>query len=196
MKRTTVITAALLASLAGGVTWHHWPKSAQAPVAQAPATPPPTHTSADGTGIFQKAFWKRPSADDRILHAERREWKDASGVQQWAWFLIVEPSAALVKHLRDDNAFHLSPKTGVPLPEKAPTWFTLADGSPRLVSPTGQMQVSFSADGKTLHACAHGLGFRPGSPTPAPAVATSAPMTSGRLPLTSPNPATATDRRP
>jgi hypothetical protein len=31
-------------------------------------------TLTDPTLVFQKAFWRRPESDDKILHAERREW--------------------------------------------------------------------------------------------------------------------------
>ena len=47
----------------------------------APANPdPPTTTTVDGAAVFRQAFWKRPTANDRILHAERRVWSDEDGV--------------------------------------------------------------------------------------------------------------------
>ena len=42
-----------------------------------------------GEEVFKRAFWRRPSAEDRILQAERHEWHDAEGVSRWQWFLIV-----------------------------------------------------------------------------------------------------------
>ena len=63
--------------------------------------PPPEEnvtlrTNDDPQEVFQRAFWRRPTADERILHAERREWvSEEDGVRRWQWFLAVEPSGAL-----------------------------------------------------------------------------------------------------
>ena len=65
----------------------------------------------DPVKIFQRACWASPTSEDTILHAERREWSDAEGVLKWEWFLVVEPSPALLKRLRDDNVFGLVPVT-------------------------------------------------------------------------------------
>ena len=51
-----------------------------------------------GEEVFKRAFWRRPSAEDRILQAERHEWHDAEGVSRWQWFLIVDPSPALLQY--------------------------------------------------------------------------------------------------
>ena len=84
---------------------------------------PPTDIENDPLRIFQRAFWASPAPEDDILHAERREWKDADDVQKWQWFLVVEPSAALLKRLRDDNAFGLIPAAATSPPTDAPEWF-------------------------------------------------------------------------
>ena len=57
--------------------------------------------------VFRRAFWRTPAAEDRILHAERREWADDEGVARWDWFLEVEPSAELRNWLQQDNPFAL-----------------------------------------------------------------------------------------
>ena len=84
---------------------------------------PPTTIQNNPVKIFQRAFWASPASDDKILHAERREWKDSDEVQKWQWFLVVEPSPALLKRLRDDNAFALKPAASASPPAEAPAWF-------------------------------------------------------------------------
>ena len=60
--------------------------------------------------VFQRAFWRRPGAGDRILHAERRDWKDAgAAVQKWQWFVAVAPSPEFRRWLLEDNPFELAP---------------------------------------------------------------------------------------
>lgn len=53
------------------------------PPPDVPSDTSPTTTLSDPVAVFQRAFWKRPAADDKILHAERREWSGADGVQKW-----------------------------------------------------------------------------------------------------------------
>ena len=147
-------------------------------------TAPPTATNTDPAEVFQRAFWKRPAADDRILHAERREWADSKGLQQWQWFIAVQPSLALVKHLRDDNAFSLV--TGVPSKsvEQAPDWFITSTASTQMHSPKGNMRLLFDDKTNTLYATDSGGGFKPGAPEPGKAT----PQTTadGRLPTSPP----------
>ena len=50
-----------------------------------------------GTAVFQRAFWKRPTLDDTILQAELREWTDEENIPHWQWFIVLEPSADLLK---------------------------------------------------------------------------------------------------
>ena len=69
---------------------------------------PPASTVTDPAIVFQKAFWKRPTSEDQILHAERREWQSQDGLSKWQWFITVKPGPALVAHLITDNAFMLS----------------------------------------------------------------------------------------
>lgn len=62
----------------------------------------------DHAKVFQRAFWRRPAPGDRVLHAERRDWMDASsGVEKWQWFIAVQPSAAFREWLLKENPFEL-----------------------------------------------------------------------------------------
>lgn len=152
--------------------------------------PPPDTTSTDSVAVFQKAFWRRPGEDDRILHAERREWRDGNGVSQWQWFLAVEPSPALVKYLRGENAFGLATDTsGAPAAaagragdyQKPPAWFpSTAEGFDVLRSPSSALRLLFSKTANQLYATDSGHGFRPGAPEPAAAAPASAPGSSLR----------------
>lgn len=146
----------------------------------------PTATLTDPTVVFERAFWKHLSADDHILHAERREWSSGDGVKKWQWFIAVQPSPQLVKYLRDDNAFNLAPATAPSAGEDAPEWFRFAPAEVEaFTAPAGSMALAFSKAGNVLYATDSGTGFRPGAaePAPAPIVQTEP---SGRLPKTSP----------
>jgi hypothetical protein len=84
-------------------------------------------TNDDPQDVFQRVFWRRPTAEDRILHAERREWvSKKDGVRRWQWFLAVKPGTALKQWLLEDNAFGLdkvasaAPFTGL---AHLPSWF-------------------------------------------------------------------------
>jgi hypothetical protein len=146
---------------------------------------PPTTTLTDSTTVFEKAFWKHPTADDHILHAERREWSDAAGVQKWQWFIAVQPSPQLVKHLRDDNAFNLVPATEA-LIDSAPSWF--ATGGKVLQSLQGNMRLIFNDKANTLYATDSGGGFKAGAPEPAKNIPPTASVPSRLPPTPPPNP--------
>jgi len=147
---------------------------------------PPTSIQNDPVKIFQRAFWASPTSGDKILHAERREWSGADGLEKWQWFLVVEPSPALLKRLRDDNAFGLMPAPAATATVNAPSWFAFkGDEVSVLKSPQAKLQLIFSKDHHTLYATDSGLGFRPGAPEPIkPAPQAPAP---GRLPTTPPS---------
>ena len=40
---------------------------------------PPSAVEQEAEEVFKRAFWRRPSAEDRIIKAERHEWHDAEG---------------------------------------------------------------------------------------------------------------------
>jgi hypothetical protein len=89
-----VIAAALLLWLDWGWLDARRKPSVDKPSIVAWKGDPPTEIENDPVKIFQRAFWASPTGEDEILHAERREWSNADGVQKWQWFLVVEPSPA------------------------------------------------------------------------------------------------------
>jgi hypothetical protein len=159
------------------------------------APPPPTSQPSpdivkiDPAEVFRRAFWQLPGDGDQILQAERREWTDPEGVKRWQWFLVVEPSPALVKYLRTDNAFGLMPSPSFPTIEKAPAWFAfLSEEVETLQAPNGKMKLGFHKTQSRLYATSSGTGMRPSvsSPTPSTSSMPSPQKTLGRLPLHSP----------
>lgn len=160
---------------------------------EAPPPPPspqsPDAVKIDPAEVFRRAFWQLPGDGDKILHAERREWSDSEGVKRWLWFLVVEPSPALVKYLRADNAFGLIQSPSFPAIDNAPDWFAFgAEEVEVLQAPNGNMMLFFHKTQPLLHATSSGTGFRPGVTTPTePFSRSSGPQkSSGRLPLHSP----------
>lgn len=187
MKRLVVLSGVLilagLGALALLLPQRESAAPANPPPAKRPIAPPPTSATIDPAEVFQRAFWKRPSPEDRILHAERREWSDDGSLQQWQWFIVVEPSPALVKHLRDDNAFNLVAGGDPGEIPGAPAWFAPPSaGGDILQAPTGNLRLIFSKTTHLLYACDSGKGFRSGAPEPAPAPAPPSPSPAGRLP--------------
>ena len=139
----------------------------------------------DPVEIFKRAFWRMPSAGDRILKAERHEWSDSEGVTKWQWFLAVEASPELIKYLRDDNAFGLISADLPEVPTEKPAWFQFpAEDFSVMRSSRSEMQLIFSKKGSKLYACASGRGFTRGAPEPEPETARQVPA--GRLPKTPP----------
>ena len=146
----------------------------------------PTNTVTDVEEIFKRAFWRRPSSRDELLHAVRHEWSDADDLQRWQWFLVVKASPKLIKDLRDDNAFGLVPSSSFSRNPEAPDWFMFKpDEFSIFRSPHSEMRLMFSKTDNTLYATDSGRGFTKGTPEPVkPAVPPSAP---GRLPTTAPS---------
>lgn len=107
-------------------------------------------------------------------------------MSKWQWFLVVEPAPALVKHLREDNAFSLVPATTVSAIPEAPAWFAFKPGDVEILQgPNGNMRLFFSKTKRLLHATGSGGGFHPGA-TESAKPAEPPPAATGRLPLTSP----------
>ena len=78
MKRRILLAAAAVALLAAGYYFiSPAPPPEAAPVVTTAPSPPEEkvtlRTNDDPQEVFQRAFWRRPTAEDRILHAERRE---------------------------------------------------------------------------------------------------------------------------
>lgn len=186
MKKWTIVIGIAGAGLAFHLQQESEDKLSPLVVEPVPVeTAAPSHSLVDPVEVFQKAFWKRPTAEDEILHAVRNEWADEKGIQRWEWFIVAKPSAALVKHLKEDNAFRLSTAEPV-LPLGSPEWFTFPD-RPRtsLGSASSSMQLVFSDRDEMLHATCSGGGFRSATPEQ-PRSTGSTPASTGRLPLSSP----------
>lgn len=142
------------------------PKPPEVP--QSPSDQLVLNTSTDPTLVFQKAFWRRPDSNDKILHAERREWSEqGKDVREWQWFLAVQPSPGLSEWLQT-NPFSLSPSNepikyneAAPKPDWFPSDFS---GFEILKAPQGRLVMIFSAEKNLLFAMDSGAGFAP--PTP------------------------------
>lgn len=195
MKRSTVIAGALSAALLLawlGLRMASSParSGSLSPLQPNAVVPPPTSTNTDPVQVFQRAFWKRPTGKDQILHAERREWVAGDGLERWQWFIAVDPSDELARYLHEQNPFSLSePKGKVTLPEEPrPSWFpSSADGFTVRQSIDGQMLFLTQVDTGRLFATSQGHGFAKPveiSPSHSPAALNSA--TAGRLPTTPP----------
>lgn len=190
MKIFVIIAIGILLALlgwnltrSGGVS----PATAIAPMAVRTQHSPET-TVRDEAEVFRKAFWKQPTAMDRILHAERREWSDGEGIHKWQWFIALEPSPDLVKYLRDDNAFSLTASASPAAITNAPAWFSFSPGEVEVLQdPGGNMQLFFGKADGLLHATAAGGGFTKPVKTPSPSPRQEVPASNpGRLPATPP----------
>lgn len=146
----------------------------------------PTTTNSDPVEVFQRAFWKRPTATDEIIHAERREWKDAESVTRWQWFIQVKPSPELVRHLITENAFNLVPASASPSVESAPDWFQASSKSARALHSTGtEMLIIFDQENNIITATDNGGGFHKSTAAAPKSIAQSQPSPS-RLPNSPP----------
>jgi len=173
------------------------PPSAERPVSSLPTKPAPLEEDTVATTlppdeVFKRALWRRPAPDDKILHAEHREWTrdGADGVARWQWFLAVDPGPALKAWLREQNPFSVHPVGNAEAPEitGAPAWFP-ADNSGYIIhagGTTGSLVFLWSRKGSTLYATGSGTGFAPGAPEPAPSAPAPQTATGGRLPQSPP----------
>jgi len=130
-----------------------------------PAADPSVRLDLAPAEIFRRAFWRQPTPADRIVHAERREWKDAAdAVQRWQWFLQVEPGPALLAALRDPAVFGLAPVAAPRRePSALPAWFPAAPraGDEILQSPAGGLTIFYREADHMLFATDSGRGFAP-----------------------------------
>jgi hypothetical protein len=140
-------------------------------------TPPTATTTARAGGmklsvatdpalVFKKAFWRHPSAEDQILHAERREWSADDGVRKWQWFIAVNPGPRLLEWLAS-NPFSLA-NTDAPVAlVNPPTWFPRPSPDFEIQkNAEGHFILMLSADRKHLYATDSGLGFTPADTPP------------------------------
>ncbi len=123
-----------------------------------------THT--DPALVFKKAFWRHPTSDDNILHAERREWSAEDGVRKWQWFIAVEPGPKLLDWL-ETNPFSLATTRSVGEFERQPDWFPEPSADFHIQqNAEGRLTLMLSADRKLLYATDSGVGFTPPVVTP------------------------------
>lgn len=160
-----VLVALLLWRLDSGV--FRRPGTGQTSPGKVAGETAPTTVSTDAEEVFRKAFWQHPGEEDRILHAERREWADAGGLRKWQWFIVVDASPALLKRLRDDNVFDLKRQATRPAFSHPPDWFRIPDtGVEFMTSAGGGFCLILDETGNRIHATDSGTGFRPGAPEP------------------------------
>jgi len=183
MKSASIVV--MLLATAAFVLWRmHLEEVRDVEVRAAAAAP--TSVSTDAGEVFRRAFWQRPGEDDRILHAERREWAGEDGLRQWQWFIVVDASPGLLKRLRDDNVFGLRAESAPPEISHPPDWFQIpAAGVEFMGSATGNFHLILDPKGRRIHATDSGTGFRPGAPEAAvdsPAPDAGRPSVHGRLP--------------
>lgn len=136
MNPKLIITVVVVV-LVAGLAWVLMPRSAE------PAIAPENITVAsedpaemlqlqrDREEVFKRAFWRRPGADDVILHAERRHWvsTEDENVRRWQWFIEVEPSREFANWLLEENPFDLmeiDDPTQRPDLSTAPDWIPAA----------------------------------------------------------------------
>jgi hypothetical protein len=187
-KQSLLILIPLLAVL----SWLGWrqlePRKNQSPKPEQQVTwigAPPDRVVMDPVLVFQRAFWRSPTADDEIVHAERYEWHDAEGVTRWNWFMELRPSPELLKYLRDDNAFGLSRTSSVTWSDERPAWFNFKSTTAVVMkSAQTKLQLIFMTAENTLYATDSGFGTRRGAPEPA-SPTPQAPVP-GRLPTSLP----------
>ncbi len=124
------------------------------------------------TEIFRRAFWRHPTATDRIIHAERREWVDQGDVQRWQWFLQLSPSAELLAALRDGESLGLlrviAPRNAS-IAVVTPDWFASATAIAAdeiYQNPAGGLTIFYRANDNMLFAADAGAGFAPPATIP------------------------------
>jgi hypothetical protein len=178
--------AAAIAIIAG-LAWTLLPREQpKVQSAKTTAAPLPYERITDPTLVFQKAFWKRPGEQDRILQAERREWRENGEITHWQWFIELEPSPAIVSYLKEQNAFGLARTKTANIPKGAPKWFSnKTEGTQILQAPGGTMQLIFLPENQKLYATGSGKGFTKGTPELA-ANNPRSPQPASRIPTTSP----------
>ena len=114
----------------------------------------------DNSEVFRRAFWRHPSASDKIIQAERREWSDESGVQRWDWSIAVDASEAFMSYLLEKNPFQLKAAQKVQSFSEVPTWFPETSKLFQMYqSRDGKMIVLFNPKTQRLYAKSNGYGF-------------------------------------
>jgi hypothetical protein len=141
----------------------------------------------DQVEVFRRAFWRHPSAEDKIRHAERREWSGTSGVQRWDWFIAVDASESLTTYLLEENPFQLNASAEPQTFSEVPAWFPETSAGFELhQSLNGEMTILFNAATRQLYATSNGHGFRAGVPEAPVSAPASQDQGLGRLPNKAP----------
>ena len=123
-------------------------------------------TTRDAAVVFKRAFWRPPTASDRILHAERRELATVGkDVRAWQWFLAVEPGSNLRQWL-EGNPFSLVSGHTLPMVppggRPAPEWFPRdARDYDLWVAPDGHFALLIAHGRNLIFATDSGAGFSP-----------------------------------
>jgi hypothetical protein len=187
MKSAVLILLAACLLALGGWQWlpvEKPPETTRTPAAEVQKLHPGTlAVQTDGVALFKKVFWRALQAEDRILHAERREWTEdaAHGVSRWQSFLCVEAGQDLLNYLKRDNAFGAHPASQIAL-QSPPVWFPTNLGDFDIFT-TGSLHFLFSRQDGRVYAADSGRGFAPAQTSIAPAnTATSTLPPTGRLP--------------
>lgn len=190
--RSLVLAGAALAVSATLAAWRLRPSAENsAPPARLTAAADGAADAGAAREVFQRAFWRRPEAGDRILRAESRPSDgETSGAAPavMRWFLAVEPGPALARALREENPFSLRPVVPAPVAD-APAWFprdldgfTMHAGS----GPAARILLT-SGDGRRLYVAGTSRAFAPPvAEPPAPAASLAHQPPPGRLPATPP----------
>lgn len=164
MKKAIVLFIVVIATI-GLNYYREGERNESAPIVQGKRPAPPTSVNTKPAEVFQRAFWRRPSAADKIICAERREWADFSGLKKWQWFIQVEPSPELMKYLRDENSFRLTAVAHFLESQDAPVWYAPpAVGVEILQSPRGNMCLIFERTKNLIWAHSSGGVLQPGVP--------------------------------
>jgi hypothetical protein len=167
MKAILLITA--VAATLALIGWHLATPDPPDPPDQTDQSDPPDlpdltlQTTREKAEIFRRAFWRDPTPDDQILHAERREWlNEKDSVRQWQWFIAIKPGPALTTWLREQNPFSLAKSETARLQTRSsvPSWFPKNPGDHEVhQSPTGGMTLVFDHKRNLLYATDTGHGF-------------------------------------
>ncbi|GAA5117680.1 hypothetical protein JIN84_17025 [Luteolibacter yonseiensis] len=162
-RRTIIITAVVILIVTTAVilrkSLEPTPQPKPAPTVSKEDDGTKLVTTTDPALVFQKAFWRRPAADDRILHAERREWSSQDGVKKWQWYIAVSPGPQLLAWLKT-NPFSLSDVRSAGRFENRPGWFPEETHGYQIQrNAEGRFTVMLSTDGRHLYATDSGQGF-------------------------------------
>jgi hypothetical protein len=180
MRKSTAVTltvALLLAVLIGAALLlrpdpaHTLSQPVADPAVAALAPSPIAPAAWSPEEIFRRAFWRQPTARDRILHAERRVTASTDGqqVEGWQWFIQLQPDPALLEALRNPESFGLfvvapgvAPRPWPATSTPAPAWFPPAAAFTEfeiLQAPSTGLTVLYRASDHTLFATDSGSGF-------------------------------------